>query len=180
MSLRALRSDRLFERFGSQARQAIVFAQDEARALGHDHIGTEHLLLGISQLQGGPAGGLLAAVAAEIALGQKAITDERVLLGLVANPDNSACRIVSGCGTDTQAIRHEIDSSPAPPPRLPSVDGLDDVGEHESEEGQADDAVHREERGVEPPEIPRSHERVLVRKQPADDGHAHPVPPADR
>jgi ATP-dependent Clp protease ATP-binding subunit ClpA len=37
----------MFERFTERARQAVVLAQDEARALGHGYIGTEHLVLGI-------------------------------------------------------------------------------------------------------------------------------------
>jgi ATP-dependent Clp protease ATP-binding subunit ClpC len=37
----------LFERFSERARQVVVLAQDEARALGHDYIGTEHILLGV-------------------------------------------------------------------------------------------------------------------------------------
>jgi plasmid stability protein len=36
-----------FTRFTAAARQAVVRAQEEARALGHDHVGTEHLLLGV-------------------------------------------------------------------------------------------------------------------------------------
>ena len=37
----------MFERFAEDARQVVVLAQDEARALKHNYIGTEHLLLGI-------------------------------------------------------------------------------------------------------------------------------------
>ena len=37
----------MFERFTERARQVVVLAQDEARALGHQYIGTEHLLLGL-------------------------------------------------------------------------------------------------------------------------------------
>ncbi len=37
----------MFEQFTERARQVVVLAQDEARALGHDYIGTEHLLLGL-------------------------------------------------------------------------------------------------------------------------------------
>lgn len=37
----------LFERFTERARQVVVLAQVEARTLKHDHIGTEHLLLGL-------------------------------------------------------------------------------------------------------------------------------------
>lgn len=37
----------LFKRFTSRARQAVVLGQEEARTLGHDFMGTEHLLLGL-------------------------------------------------------------------------------------------------------------------------------------
>jgi ATP-dependent Clp protease ATP-binding subunit ClpC len=37
----------MFERFTERARQVVVLAQDEARAMRHDYIGTEHLLLGL-------------------------------------------------------------------------------------------------------------------------------------
>jgi dihydroneopterin aldolase len=37
----------MFERFTRQARKVIVLAQDEARRLGYNYIGTEHLLLGL-------------------------------------------------------------------------------------------------------------------------------------
>ena len=37
----------MFERFTSRARHAVVLAQDEARRLQHNYIGTEHLLLGL-------------------------------------------------------------------------------------------------------------------------------------
>jgi ATP-dependent Clp protease ATP-binding subunit ClpC len=37
----------MFERFTERARQVVVLAQDEARALGHNYIGTEHILLGL-------------------------------------------------------------------------------------------------------------------------------------
>ena len=38
---------RVFERFTDRARRAVVLAQEEARRLDHDYIGTEHLLLGL-------------------------------------------------------------------------------------------------------------------------------------
>jgi ATP-dependent Clp protease ATP-binding subunit ClpC len=37
----------MFERFTDRARRVVVFAQDEARGLNHNWIGTEHLLLGL-------------------------------------------------------------------------------------------------------------------------------------
>ena len=37
----------MFERFTDRARRIAVLAQEEARMLNHDHIGTEHILLGL-------------------------------------------------------------------------------------------------------------------------------------
>jgi ATP-dependent Clp protease ATP-binding subunit ClpC len=45
----------LFERFTERARQVVVLAQEEARTLKHDHIGVEHLLLGLLREQEGVA-----------------------------------------------------------------------------------------------------------------------------
>jgi len=37
----------MFERFTDRARRVVVLAQEESRLLGHNYIGTEHLLLGL-------------------------------------------------------------------------------------------------------------------------------------
>src|SRR5436309_14251276 len=37
----------MFERFTDRARHVVVLAQEEARMLNHNYIGTEHLLLGL-------------------------------------------------------------------------------------------------------------------------------------
>jgi len=37
----------MFERFTDRARRVVVLAQEEARMLGHNYIGTEHILLGL-------------------------------------------------------------------------------------------------------------------------------------
>jgi ATP-dependent Clp protease ATP-binding subunit ClpC len=37
----------MFERFTDRARRVVVLAQDEARRLDHNYIGTEHILLGL-------------------------------------------------------------------------------------------------------------------------------------
>jgi ATP-dependent Clp protease ATP-binding subunit ClpC len=37
----------MFQRFTDRARRVVVLAQDEARMLGHNYIGTEHILLGL-------------------------------------------------------------------------------------------------------------------------------------
>src|SRR5215510_13545371 len=37
----------MFERFTDRARRVLVLAQEEARMLNHNYIGTEHILLGL-------------------------------------------------------------------------------------------------------------------------------------
>ena len=65
-----------FHRFTDRAREVVVLAQDEARGLAHDYVGTEHLLLGLLRLED--------AVAAQ-ALGSLGITydDVRAQVGRI-------------------------------------------------------------------------------------------------
>jgi ATP-dependent Clp protease ATP-binding subunit ClpC len=52
----------VYERFDEDARQAVVLAQEEARACAHRHVGSEHLLLGLLRLPAGSAVRVLAAL----------------------------------------------------------------------------------------------------------------------
>jgi ATP-dependent Clp protease ATP-binding subunit ClpC len=45
----------MFERFTDRARRVVVCAQEEARALDHNYMGTEHILLGLVREGGGVA-----------------------------------------------------------------------------------------------------------------------------
>jgi ATP-dependent Clp protease ATP-binding subunit ClpA len=45
----------MFERFTDRARRVVVAAQEESRLLGSDHIGSEHLLLGLLRVRDGTA-----------------------------------------------------------------------------------------------------------------------------
>jgi ATP-dependent Clp protease ATP-binding subunit ClpA len=67
----------VFERFTERARQTIGFAQDEARALDHDYIGTEHILLGLLREQEGVAARILSSL-------EIAIDDVRVQVARIA------------------------------------------------------------------------------------------------
>jgi ATP-dependent Clp protease ATP-binding subunit ClpC len=49
----------VFERFTERAREVVVLAQDEARALRHNYIGTEHILLGLLREEEGLAARVL-------------------------------------------------------------------------------------------------------------------------
>lgn len=45
----------MFERFTDRARRSLVLAQEEARLLNHDFLGTEHILLGLLEESEGVA-----------------------------------------------------------------------------------------------------------------------------
>jgi ATP-dependent Clp protease ATP-binding subunit ClpC len=45
--LRSARRRTMFERYTDRARRVVVLAQEEARRLNHNYIGTEHILLGL-------------------------------------------------------------------------------------------------------------------------------------
>ena len=45
----------MFERFTDRGRRVVVLAQEEARMLNHNYLGTEHLLLGLLRESGGVA-----------------------------------------------------------------------------------------------------------------------------
>ena len=55
-----------FEQFTEQARRVITLAQEEARYFNHNHIGTEHILLGILREQNGVAAKVLVSLGADL------------------------------------------------------------------------------------------------------------------
>ncbi|HKA84721.1 MAG TPA: Clp protease N-terminal domain-containing protein [Acidimicrobiales bacterium] len=56
----------MFERFTDRARRVVVLAQAEAQELGHERVGTEHLLLGILREGDGLAGRALTSLGVEV------------------------------------------------------------------------------------------------------------------
>jgi ATP-dependent Clp protease ATP-binding subunit ClpC len=82
----------MFERFTERARHAVVLAQDEARALRHDYIGTEHLLLGLLREDEG--------------LGARALTPLGIAL------DGMRERVVAEIGRGDEAIAGQIPFTP--------------------------------------------------------------------
>ena len=56
------KGDPMFRRFSPRAREVVISAQQEARALHHNFIGTEHLLLGLLRDRDGVAGRALHAL----------------------------------------------------------------------------------------------------------------------
>ena len=56
----------MFERFTDRARNVVVLAQEEARLLNHNYIGTEHLLLGLIRESEGIAAKALVSLGVEL------------------------------------------------------------------------------------------------------------------
>ncbi len=56
----------MFERFTDRARRVVVLAQEEARRLDHNWIGTEHILLGLIREGDGVATQMLVKLGAEL------------------------------------------------------------------------------------------------------------------
>jgi hypothetical protein len=56
-----------FDKFTERARRTLSLAQDEAIRLGHNYIGTEHLLLGLTRQQDAVAGRVLASLGVDLA-----------------------------------------------------------------------------------------------------------------
>ena len=66
----------MFERFTDRARRVMVLAQEEARLLNHNHIGTEHLLLGLYPNPESPAAAILIAAGASEADARARVLEE--------------------------------------------------------------------------------------------------------
>ena len=66
----------MFERFTERARQVVVLAQDEARALKHNYIGTEHILLGLVREGEGLAAMVLTKLGADLEAVRARVLDE--------------------------------------------------------------------------------------------------------
>jgi ATP-dependent Clp protease ATP-binding subunit ClpA len=90
----------MFNRFTSDSRAVVERAHDEAAALGHDYIGTEHLLLAIAS-----RGGLPAALGLEHGALQAAVRD------FSRDIDADA---LAAIGIDLDAVRRAIEESFGP------------------------------------------------------------------
>jgi len=96
----------MFERFSSSARETVVQAQVEARALGHDFIGTEHLLLGVAAAQSD---------AARVLAGHGATTEtlRAAVRKELGGPPLDADALAS-IGIDLDEIRRRVEASFGP------------------------------------------------------------------
>jgi ATP-dependent Clp protease ATP-binding subunit ClpA len=99
----------MFERFTDRARQVAIDAQVSARRLGHGHVGTEHILLGL--LQGDGIGARVLG-----ALGITAAAVEReVLAELGRGPlGGGDAEALGAIGIDLEEVRRRVEASFGP------------------------------------------------------------------
>lgn len=94
----------MFERFTEKARASIEMAGLEARSLGHDHLGTEHLLLGLLR-SGGVAAGVLAAEGVDVLAVRNQV---RRRVGATSASDAEVLRRI---GIDVDEVRAAVEES---------------------------------------------------------------------
>ena len=105
----------MFERFTQEAREAVITAQKEARALRHGRVGTEDVLLGVLAAGGQPARREASNLGAHV-LGDLGITRDgvrEVVARMVrrdapAEPDPEA---LAAIGIDLDAVRRRVEGS---------------------------------------------------------------------
>jgi ATP-dependent Clp protease ATP-binding subunit ClpA len=98
----------MFERFTDEGRQAVVLAQEEAAALRHGWIGTEHLLLGV--LRAGRGGArLLHGFGVELAPAR-----EQVVAMIGRGEDDIDRDALATLGIDLDAVRERVERTFGP------------------------------------------------------------------
>jgi ATP-dependent Clp protease ATP-binding subunit ClpA len=96
----------MFERFTKPARQVVIVAQLAARRLHHDHIGTEHILLGLLEAEDAE-GELLAG------FGVTAEAVERRIREIVGGGTDDAAALAA-IGIDLEEVRRRVEASFGP------------------------------------------------------------------
>jgi ATP-dependent Clp protease ATP-binding subunit ClpA len=99
----------MFERFTHEARNAVVAAQEQARRLGHDCVGTEHVLLGL--LRGD---GMAARVLNDLGVAADAVEQE-VVTFVRPGPFGAAdAEALGAIGIDLDEVRRRLEASFGP------------------------------------------------------------------
>ena len=99
----------MFERFTDRARQAVVDAQQEARSLHHNYIGTEHLLLALTGQRHSVAGKVLesSGVTAEV-------VRREVLEYVGPGPGLANADALATIGIDLDEVRRRVEETFGP------------------------------------------------------------------
>lgn len=118
----------MFNRFTKDARIAVVEAQEEARALGHTRIGTEHLLMAITGLAGAPVGTTLGRFGVTTEGCRTAFDPESAPAASDGHFDEDDAEALRAFGIDLDAVRGQAERAFGPgaldaPPPAPEPEG---------------------------------------------------------
>ncbi|MFH8989525.1 Clp protease N-terminal domain-containing protein [Streptomyces sp. NPDC017940] len=104
----------MFELFTERARHAVTLSQDEAIALGHDFIGTEHLLLGLVGTERSTAGDVLREQGVEHTRARRETVRVLEAAGVAATGGREAKDALSSLGIDVAEIKRKADDNFGP------------------------------------------------------------------
>src|ERR1700753_1232912 len=104
----------MFEKFTDRAKQAVSFAQTEAIDLGHDFIGTEHLLLGLARTSDGIARDVLGEHGVTAARARDETVRQLTEAGVRTDGGTPAIEALATLGIDVAEIKRRADESFGP------------------------------------------------------------------
>ena len=100
----------MFERFTQPARSVVERAQQEARDLRHDHIGTEHLLLGLLQGSSDTGSRALARLGVEL----EGVRSDVARLGRPGSSPPQDEALLETLGIDMDEVRRRVEDAFGP------------------------------------------------------------------
>ena len=101
----------MFEYFTDRAKRSIVAGQDEAIALGHDFMGTEHLLLGLAADPESTAGAVLAEHGVQLDRAREVTVRLLTEAGVPATGAKPATDALASIGIDVSEIKRRADEN---------------------------------------------------------------------
>lgn len=104
----------MFEKFTNRAKQAVALAQAEAIELGHDFIGTEHLLLGLTRTTDGIARDVLGEYGVTATKARDETVRQLTEAGVDTSGGRPATEALAAIGIDVDAIRRRADETFGP------------------------------------------------------------------
>src|SRR6187401_1840514 len=92
----------MFERFTDRARRVVVLAQEEARLLNHNYIGTEHILLGLIHEGEGVAAKALESLGISLEAVRAQVEE------IIGEGEGVAAQVLVKLGADLSRVRQQV------------------------------------------------------------------------
>src|ERR687884_677676 len=92
----------MFERFTDRARRVVVLAQEEARLLAHNYIGTEHILLGLIHEGEGVAAKALESLGISLEAVRAQVEE------IIREGEGVAAQVLVKLGADLSRVRQQV------------------------------------------------------------------------